>query len=53
MYEKQTSAMASSLQANYTDWSIAAAGEIVPTFAGRAVSNGQRNGSLRPLISVF
>jgi len=25
----------------------------VPTFAGRGVSRGQRNGSPRPLMSVF
>ena len=28
-------------------------GEVVPNFAGRGVSRGQRNGSPRPLISVF
>jgi hypothetical protein len=27
--------------------------KLVPTFAGRGVSRGQRNGSPRPLISVF
>jgi hypothetical protein len=27
--------MAIMLQVNYTDWSSAAAGEVVPTFAGR------------------
>jgi hypothetical protein len=26
---------------------------VMPTFAGRGVSRGQRNGSPRPLISVF
>jgi hypothetical protein len=42
-----------SLQANYTDRATAAVGEVVPTFAGRGVLHGQRNGSPRPLISVF
>jgi len=28
-------------------------GELVPTFADRGVSRGQRNGSPQPLISVF
>jgi hypothetical protein len=38
--------------ANYTDRATAAlSAKIVPTFAG--VSRGQRNGSLRPLISGF
>ena len=27
--------------------------ELVPTFADRGVSRGQRNGSLQPFISVF
>jgi hypothetical protein len=42
-----------SLQANYTDRATAGVGEVVPTFAGRGVLRGQRNGSPRPLISVF
>jgi hypothetical protein len=40
-------------QANYTDRVTAAVGEVVPTFADRGVLRGQRNGSPRPLISVF
>jgi hypothetical protein len=40
-------------QANYTDRATAAVGEVVPTFADRGVLRGQRNGSPRPLISVF
>jgi hypothetical protein len=40
-------------QANYTDRATAAVGEVVPTFAGIGVLHGQRNGSPRPLISVF
>jgi hypothetical protein len=40
-------------QANYTDQAIAAVGEVVPTFAGRGVLRGQRNGFPRLLISVF
>jgi hypothetical protein len=40
-------------QANYTDRATAAVGEVVPTFADRGVLRGQRNGSPRPLISIF
>jgi hypothetical protein len=40
-------------QANYTDRATVAVGEVVPTFADRGVLCGQRNGSPRPLISVF
>jgi hypothetical protein len=40
-------------QANYTARATAAVGEVVPTFAGRGVLRGQRNGSRRPLFSVF
>jgi hypothetical protein len=40
-------------QANYTDRATAAVGEVVPTFAGRGVLRSQRNGSPRPLISIF
>jgi hypothetical protein len=40
-------------QANYTDRATTAVGEVVPTFAGRGVLRGKRNGSPRPLISVF
>jgi hypothetical protein len=43
--------MAFSPQANYTDWAIGAVRRIlVPTFADRALSCGQRGGSSRPLI---
>ena len=38
-------------RANYTD--RAAAAKLVPTFAGIGVLRGQRNGSPRPLNSVF
>jgi hypothetical protein len=40
-------------QANYTDRATAAVGEVMPTFVGKGVLRGQRNGSPRPLISVF
>jgi hypothetical protein len=40
-------------QENYTDRATAAVGEVLPTCAGRGVLRGQRNGSPRPLISVF
>jgi hypothetical protein len=40
-------------QANYTDRATAAVSEVVQNFAGRGVLCGQRNGSPRPLISVF
>jgi hypothetical protein len=40
-------------QANYIDRATAAVGEVVPTFADRGVLRGQRNGSPRPLISIF
>jgi hypothetical protein len=40
-------------QANYTDRATAAVDEVVPTSADRGVLRGQRNGSPRPLISVF
>jgi hypothetical protein len=40
-------------QANYTDRATAAVGEVVPNFADTGVLRGQRNGSPRPLISVF
>jgi hypothetical protein len=46
--------MAFSLQANYANWATAASWRIlVPTFADRRMSHGQRNGSPRLLISVF
>jgi hypothetical protein len=49
---KQTNSVAFSPKANYTDWSTAAGRRIlVPTFADRGVSSGQRGGSTRPLIS--
>jgi hypothetical protein len=40
-------------QTNYTDRATAAVGEVMPTFADRGVLRGQRNGSPRPLISIF
>jgi hypothetical protein len=40
--------VAFSPQGNYTHWATAAAAEVVPN-----VWRGQRNGSLRPLISVL
>ena len=40
-------------RANYSDRAAAAGRRLVPTFADRGVSRGQRNGSPRPLISVF
>jgi hypothetical protein len=40
-------------QANYTDRATAAVSEVVPTFADKGLLRGQRNGSPRPLISVF
>jgi hypothetical protein len=40
-----------SSRANYTDRLLSAT--LVPTFADRGVSRGQRNGSLRPRILVF
>jgi hypothetical protein len=49
----KTKLRGSTPQANYTDPATAAVGEVVPTFAGRGVLRGQRNGSPRPLISVF
>jgi hypothetical protein len=45
--------MTFSPQSNYTNRADADGGEVVPTFAGRGVSHGQRNRSARPLISVF
>jgi hypothetical protein len=46
--------MAFSPQANNTDWATATGRQIlVPAFVDRGVSPGQRNGSPRPLISVF
>ena len=39
---------------DYTDRAAAAlSAKLVPTFADRGVSRGQRNGSPRPLVSVF
>jgi hypothetical protein len=51
---KQTNSVAFSLQANFTDLSCGRrlSAKLVPTFAGRVVLRGQRNGSLRPLIPV-
>ena len=41
-------------RANYTDRAAAArSAKLVSTFVDRGVSRGQRNGSPRPLISVF
>jgi len=40
--------------ANYTDRAAAAgSAKLVPTFADRGVSRGQRKGSPQPLISLF
>jgi hypothetical protein len=52
---KQTkNSVAFSAQANYTDSATATSWKIlVPTFADRGVSSGQRGSSPRPLISVF
>jgi hypothetical protein len=50
---KKTKLRGLSPQANYTDRATAAVGEVVPTFADRGVLRGQRNGSPRPLFSVF
>jgi hypothetical protein len=51
---RRTNAMAFSPQANYTDWATAADGRIlVPTFADRWVTRGQRNGTPRLLIWGF
>jgi hypothetical protein len=38
---------------NYTDSGRRRSAKLVPTFADRRVSRGQRNGSPRPLISAF
>jgi hypothetical protein len=44
--KNKTSSMAFRMQANYTDWVIAAVRRIlVPTFADRGVSHGQRSGT--------
>jgi hypothetical protein len=45
--------VAFSPQANYTDERPPHVGEVSAKFCGQRVSRGQRNGSLRPLISVF
>jgi hypothetical protein len=50
---KQNKLRGLSPQANYPDRATAAVAEVVPTFADRGVLRGQRNGSPRPLISVF
>jgi hypothetical protein len=43
---KQTKSVALSPQANYIDWTTATCGQnLVPTFADRGVSRGQRGGS--------
>jgi hypothetical protein len=50
----QTNSVAFSPRANYTDWTTAACRwNLVPAFADRGVSRGQRGGSLRSLIWVF
>jgi hypothetical protein len=46
---RKTNVVAFFPQVNYTDREA----KTVPSFAGRAVSPGQRNGSSRPSISVF
>jgi hypothetical protein len=44
--KKETNSVASSPQANYTDWATATCWRnLVPTFADRGVSRGQRGGS--------
>jgi hypothetical protein len=46
--------VAFSPQVNYTDWATATCWRnLVPTFADRGVSRGQRDGSLTAIISVF
>jgi hypothetical protein len=51
---KQKILVVFSPQANYTDWETAAGRQIlVRTFADRGMSRGERDGSLRSLISVF
>jgi hypothetical protein len=53
LHKTKTKLRVLSPQANYTDRATAAVVEVVPTFADRGVLRGQRNGSPRPLISVF
>jgi hypothetical protein len=50
---KQRNLVAFSPQANYTSRAIAAADEASAQFCGYRFLCGQRNGFLRPLISVF
>jgi hypothetical protein len=51
---KQSNSVAFSPQANYIDRTTAAGRRnLVPTFAARGVSRGQRRGPPRPLFSVF
>jgi hypothetical protein len=46
MQGKKQNSMAFSPQANYTDWATATCWRnLVPTFADRGVSRGQRGGS--------
>jgi hypothetical protein len=50
---KQTNSVAFSPQANYTDWATATCRRnLVPTFADRGVSRGQRGGSLT-VVNLF
>jgi hypothetical protein len=50
----KTTSVACSPEANYTEGATATVRRIiVPTFADRGVSRGQRDGPSRPLISVF
>jgi hypothetical protein len=52
--KKTTNSGASSPQATYMDWETAAGRRIlVPTFADRGESRGQRDWPSRPLISAL
>jgi hypothetical protein len=54
VYSSRTNSVALSPPANYTEGATATCRRnLVPTFADRGVSRGQRGGSLRSLISVF
>jgi hypothetical protein len=51
---KKTNSVALSLQENYTDWSTANCWRnLLPTFADRGVSRGQRGGSLTAVNLSF
>jgi hypothetical protein len=51
--KQKTKFVAISSQANYIDHAAAIVGEATANFSDREVSRDQRNGSPRPLISVF